>query len=106
MLLQAYGKTTYLITNLQLVPRGTEGAVSLEGTLAGLGAAAVYAGLAFGLGQVSSFSCEAVTGHDLPCNYMLCTLCRLHTTILHGIVAASSISYPAVCRALLSLGWF
>lgn len=51
-LLQAYGKTTYLITSLKLVPRGTEGAVSLEGTLAGLGAAAVYAAAAFGLGQV------------------------------------------------------
>jgi uncharacterized protein (TIGR00297 family) len=33
---KAYGKTTYLITTLQLVPRGTEGAVSLEGTLAGV----------------------------------------------------------------------
>lgn len=52
--LQAYGKTTYLITSLQLVPRGTEGAVSLEGTLAGLGAAAVYAATALALGQVSS----------------------------------------------------
>jgi uncharacterized membrane protein len=51
--MQAYGKTTYLITSLQLVPRGTEGAVSLEGTLAGLGAAAVYAALALALGQVS-----------------------------------------------------
>lgn len=49
---QAYGRTTYLITTLQLVPRGTEGAVSLEGTLAGLGAAAVYAGIALALGQV------------------------------------------------------
>ena len=33
---KAYGKTTYLITTLQLVPKGTEGAVSLEGTLAGI----------------------------------------------------------------------
>jgi uncharacterized membrane protein len=50
--LQAYGKTTYLITNLKLVPRGTEGAVSLEGTLAGLGAAAAYAAVAMAIGQV------------------------------------------------------
>jgi hypothetical protein len=49
---QAYGKTTYLITSLQLVPRGTEGAVSLEGTMAGLGAAALYAATALALGQV------------------------------------------------------
>ena len=33
---KAYGKTTFLITNFQPVPRGTEGAVSLEGTLAGI----------------------------------------------------------------------
>jgi uncharacterized protein (TIGR00297 family) len=33
---KAYGKTTYLITTLQPVARGTEGAVSLEGTLAGV----------------------------------------------------------------------
>lgn len=52
VLLQAYGKTTYLITTLQLVPRGTEGAVSLEGTMAGLGAAALYAAVALALGQV------------------------------------------------------
>ncbi|MCZ8188921.1 MAG: DUF92 domain-containing protein, partial [Microcystis sp. LE19-338.1B] len=36
---KAYGKTTYLITNFKSVPRGTEGAVSLEGTIAGLLAA-------------------------------------------------------------------
>lgn len=31
---KAYGKTTFLITTLERVPRGTEGAISLEGTLA------------------------------------------------------------------------
>lgn len=33
---KAFGKTCYLITNFKLVPRGTEGAVSVEGTLAGI----------------------------------------------------------------------
>lgn len=32
---KAYGKTTYLVTSFELVPQGTEGAVSLEGTAAG-----------------------------------------------------------------------
>jgi uncharacterized membrane protein len=32
---QAFGQTTYLITTFKLVPAGTEGAVSLEGTVAG-----------------------------------------------------------------------
>uniref|UniRef100_A0A7N0TE79 Uncharacterized protein n=1 Tax=Kalanchoe fedtschenkoi TaxID=63787 RepID=A0A7N0TE79_KALFE len=40
---KAYGKTTYLVTTLKVVPRGSEGAVSLEGTLAGVVAAAVLA---------------------------------------------------------------
>lgn len=47
--MQAYGKTAYLITTLKVVPRGTEGAVSLEGTAAGVVAAAFFAGLAFAL---------------------------------------------------------
>lgn len=33
---KAFGKHTYLITSLRSVPRGTEGAVSLEGSLAGV----------------------------------------------------------------------
>lgn len=33
---KAYGKRTFLITTLQPVARGTEGAISLEGTLAGV----------------------------------------------------------------------
>jgi uncharacterized protein (TIGR00297 family) len=39
---KAYGKRTFLITTLQPVVRGTEGAVSLEGTIAGvLGSVAI-----------------------------------------------------------------
>lgn len=51
---QAYGQTTYLITTLRRVPRGTEGAVSTEGTLAGAGAALAFAVLAAAIGQVCS----------------------------------------------------
>ena len=49
---KAYGKTAYLVTTLKRVERGTEGAVSLEGTLAGivgsflLSIIAVFSGLA------------------------------------------------------------
>lgn len=49
---KAYGKRTYLVTSFKPVPRGTEGAVSLEGTLAGAGAAGIFAGLAVALKQV------------------------------------------------------
>lgn len=38
---KAYGKTTFLITTFQKVPAGTEGAVSLEGTLAALVGASI-----------------------------------------------------------------
>ena len=44
------GRRTYLVTSFRPVPPGTEGAVSLEGTLAGLASAAVLAALAWGLG--------------------------------------------------------
>jgi len=43
---QAYGRTTYLITSFKRVPAGTEGAVSLEGTLAGIAASTVPAAFA------------------------------------------------------------
>lgn len=48
---KAYGKRTFLITTLRPVPPGTEGAVSLEGTLGGLAGGAVVAavGAAAGL---------------------------------------------------------
>jgi uncharacterized protein (TIGR00297 family) len=50
---KAYGRTTYLITTLQPVPRGTEGAVSLEGTLAGIGGSLVLTLFAYWLGMIT-----------------------------------------------------
>jgi uncharacterized protein (TIGR00297 family) len=49
---KAYGKRTFLITTLQSVPRGTEGAVSLEGTLAGIVAAIVISILGWAVGLI------------------------------------------------------
>ncbi|CAK9861115.1 unnamed protein product [Sphagnum jensenii] len=46
---KAYGKTTYLVTTMSIVPRGTEGAVSLEGTLAGLLASVILSAVAYAL---------------------------------------------------------
>ena len=56
---QAYGKTAYLITTLKVVPRGTEGAVSLEGTAAGIAAAGLFSGVALALKQVQT-SCSVL----------------------------------------------
>ncbi|GLI69865.1 hypothetical protein VaNZ11_014582 [Volvox africanus] len=57
---KAYGRTTYLITTFQLVPRGTEGAVSLEGTVAGMLAALLFAAAALVIGQVPTFATAGI----------------------------------------------
>lgn len=51
---QAFGKRHYLITNLRRVAAGTDGAVSLQGTLGGIVAAAIAAGVAWQVGLVSA----------------------------------------------------
>ncbi|MEB3339310.1 TIGR00297 family protein [Okeania sp.] len=50
---KAYGKRTFLITTLQPVSRGTEGAVSLEGTLAGIFASVAIAFLGWAVGLIN-----------------------------------------------------
>ena len=52
---KAYGKTCYLSTTLKRVPPGTEGAVSLEGTLAGVAGSLVVAGYAAAVGLVPTW---------------------------------------------------
>ena len=47
---KAYGRRTYLITTLRSVPRGTDGAVSLEGTVSGMAAALLIGTLGAALG--------------------------------------------------------
>ncbi|GER53962.1 hypothetical protein STAS_31513 [Striga asiatica] len=49
---KAYGKTTYLVTSFKIVPRGTEGAVSFEGTFAGLLASILLAFIGCFMGQL------------------------------------------------------
>jgi len=50
---KAYGQRTFLITSLQPVPRGTEGAVSLEGTIAGIVASLLMALVAWGFSMIN-----------------------------------------------------
>jgi uncharacterized protein (TIGR00297 family) len=50
---KAYGRRTYLITTLQPVRRGTEGAVSLEGTAAGIVGSLGLALLAWAVGLIN-----------------------------------------------------
>jgi uncharacterized protein (TIGR00297 family) len=61
---KAYGRRTFLITTLQPVPPGTEGAISAEGTAAGLAGAALIAltGLAAGLFGPGGAAIVAIAG--------------------------------------------
>jgi uncharacterized protein (TIGR00297 family) len=58
---KAYGRRTFLITTFQPVPPGTEGAVSLEGTLAAVGGAAAVAFTGAALGLYSTLGALLVT---------------------------------------------
>jgi uncharacterized protein (TIGR00297 family) len=51
---QLFSRTPRLITSLQKVPPGTDGAISLSGTLAGVGAAGLTAILALALGMLAT----------------------------------------------------
>lgn len=57
---QLYGRRTFLITTLRPVPRGTDGAVSLEGTLAGIAASLAIGALGFALGLFGAFGVALV----------------------------------------------
>lgn len=84
---KAYGKSTYLITTLKRVPRGTEGAVSMEGTAAGIVGSVVLTGIAHWLGLItgwrSSLTCviaafcattvESIIGATIQSRYSLLT---------------------------------
>lgn len=50
---KAYGKTTYLVTTFKIVPRGTEGAVSVQGTLAGLLASVLLSSAGCLMGEIN-----------------------------------------------------
>ena len=57
---QAYGRRHVMVTNFRRVPAGTEGAVSLEGTLAGIVAAAILALLARATGLIGAIEVPVV----------------------------------------------
>lgn len=74
---KAYGNRTFLITTLRPVPRGTEGAVSLEGTLAGMLASVAIAVLAWTVGLIS------------PAGIGWCILAALIATNLESVIGAT-----------------
>lgn len=74
---KAYGKRTFLITTFQPVPRGTEGAVSLEGTLAGIVGGILISLVAYSLGMIT------LTG------VVICTIAAFTATNLESVIGAT-----------------
>jgi len=74
---KAYGQRTFLITTFEPVPPGTEGAVSLEGTLAGLVGAAAIALVAWAV--------HLITPLEIP----LCIVAAFVATNLESVIGAT-----------------
>jgi uncharacterized protein (TIGR00297 family) len=74
---KAWGRRTFLITTFRPVPRGTDGAVSLEGTLAGVAVSFVLAGLAIATGLLG------------PSAWWILPLAALVATTLESLVGAT-----------------
>ncbi|MBN3895253.1 MAG: TIGR00297 family protein [Nostoc sp. NOS(2021)] len=99
---KAYGKSTFLITTLQPVPRGTEGAISLEGTLAGIVASVAIASVGWGVGLIDllgvgwcvlaafiATNLESVIGATLQSKYTWLTneVVNIFNTLIGAIAA-------------------
>lgn len=74
---KAYGKHTFLITTLKPVPRGTEGAVSLEGTIAGIVASIALAIVGWAVGLIS------------PAGIWLCVVAAFVATNVESLIGAT-----------------
>lgn len=74
---KAYGKRTFLITTLKPVPRGTEGAVSLEGTLAGIVAAIAISVIGWAVGLIT------------PIGIPICVVAAFIATNLESVIGAT-----------------
>lgn len=75
---KAYGKTTYLITTWRLVPKGTEGAVSVEGTVAGVVGSALLTAIAYFLSIINT-----------PTQAAICVLAAFVGTTAESYIGAS-----------------
>jgi uncharacterized protein (TIGR00297 family) len=74
---KAYGRHTFLITTLKPVPRGTEGAVSWEGTLAGVVGSVAIAVLGYFVGLIS------------PLGIAICLVAAFIATTFESLIGAT-----------------
>ncbi|MEO1003003.1 MAG: DUF92 domain-containing protein [Cyanobacteria bacterium J06638_7] len=79
-----WGRHTVLITSLRPVPPGTEGAVSLEGTIASLGGSVAMVALALALGLVPD------SPPSRPATAVLISAVGLLATLLESVIGATA----------------
>lgn len=75
---KAYGKTTFLITTFKPVPAGTEGAVSLEGTMGGVLGSLIMALIGWGVGLL-----------DSPWQILWCAIAAFMATNIESLIGAT-----------------
>jgi uncharacterized protein (TIGR00297 family) len=83
-----WGRHTVLITSLRPVPPGTEGAISLEGTLASLAGSLVMVLLALALGLLPA--APAAGGATTGTAAALITVVGLVATLLESVIGATA----------------
>ena len=75
---KAYGKSTFLITTLKPVPAGTEGAISLEGTIAGIVGSLFMAAIGWAVGLLAS-----------PWDLLWCAIAAFIATNIESLIGAT-----------------
>ena len=75
---KSYGKSTFLITTLKSVPAGTEGAVSLEGTIAGILGSLLIAAIGCTVGLLTS-----------PWDLLYCAIASFIATNIESLIGAT-----------------
>ncbi len=75
---KAYGKSTFLITTFKPVAAGTEGAISLEGTIAGIIGSLVIAAIGLAVGLLAS-----------PWDLLWCAIAAFIATNIESVIGAT-----------------
>ena len=90
---KAYGKNTYLITTLKMVPKGTEGAISIEGTLAGVLGSVIMAAVGIPLGFITTMK-----------GFLACIIAAFVATTAESFIGAVyQDKYPWLSNELVNL---
>ena len=106
---KAYGKRTFLITTLQPVSRGTEGAVSLEGTIAGVVASIAIASVGWAVGLVDLLGvCWCILAAFIATNLesvIGATLQSKYDWLTNEVVNIINTLIGAIAAIILALIW-